>query len=313
MKLVHVVTVPDSLIFLEGQCAFMVRHGLSVTVVTSPGESVAAFARQEGSSIEQIAMRRAISPVADLSALFRLVRMLRRVKPDVVHTHTPKAGLLGMLSARIVGVPVRIHHIHGLPLETATGWKRILLRSTDRLTCAMSTQVLCVSASIMALAISAKLIGKRDAKVLMSGSINGIDGVGRFNPDLRREAGAQLRRDLGIQGDQQVVGFVGRLVKDKGIEELARAWQTLRESHRDVHLLLVGKLELEDPVSPAALLSLQEDPRVHFLGFVDSPEVAYAAMSILVLPSHREGFGLAALEAGAMRDSGRGFGYPRPL
>ncbi len=223
----------------------------------------------------------------------------RRLRPDIVHAHTPKGGLLGILAARIARVPVRIYHIHGLPFESATGLRRRILWASEWLSCHLASKVLCVSRSALLVAEQEGVCPQGKGEVLRMGSINGVDAE-LFSTQRTKPETDVLKRDLGIASDARVVGFVGRIVRDKGIEDLTTAWQHLRTRFPDAHLVVVGAREDEDPVDPSVLRRLEADERAHLLGFTSDPAPAYGLMTVLALPSHREGFGLAALEAAAM-------------
>jgi glycosyltransferase involved in cell wall biosynthesis len=218
MRLLHVTTVPQALFFLRGQPAFMRGHGLEVHAVSSAGPELDQFAREESVPANAVEMRRAISPLHDLGAIAGLLRLLRRLKPEIVHAHTPKGGLLGMTAAALAGVPVRIYHLHCLPMVTSSGIRRVLLRMADRLSCALATRVLCVSGSIRDLAVAEGLVRPDRIEVPGHGSINGVDARERFIPGPESEAAGRAERGrLGIPGDAPTVGFVGRVVREKGI------------------------------------------------------------------------------------------------
>ena len=154
--------------------------------------------------------------------------MFLRLRPDIVHAHTPKAGLLGMLAAVVARVPVKIYHLHGLPFETAVGMRRRLLMATEWTSCHAADRVLAVSESVLKVAERSRVCPPRRGRVLGSGSINGVDSAGMFNPVRVEKAGEELRRQLQIPLTSPVVGFVGRLARDKGVEELVLAWRSIR-------------------------------------------------------------------------------------
>lgn len=299
LRLVHVTTVPESLGFFVGQVGFMKARGFEVHALSSPGPLLDAFGAREGVPTHAVEMPRSISPGHDLGAVRRLAATLRSIRPHVVHSHTPKGGLLGTMAAWMTRVPVRIYHIRGLPLMTATGRRRALLRWTERVACSLAHQVLCVSHSVRDVAIAEGLCPPEKIRVLLGGSGNGVDAAGRFDPARNAPARAELRAKHSIPAEAEVLGFVGRVVRDKGILELAAAWAALRDEFPAAHLLVVGPLEPQDPVPPATLAALRADPRVHFVGPADSAPY-YAAMDLLVFPTYREGFPNVPLEAAAM-------------
>jgi glycosyltransferase involved in cell wall biosynthesis len=233
-------------------------------------------------------------------AVVRLVRIMRRVRPDIVHAHTPKAGLLGMMAAVAAGVPRRVYHMRGLPLETATGWRRTLLLQAERFTCRLAHRVICVSPSLRAVALREKLGTRRKLRVIGGGSGNGVDAAERFNPSMNRELRQAMRQSLELPEDAVVLSYVGRLAHDKGLDTLARAWSEVRSRHPDTFLLVLGSPDARDPVEGSLLRALQEDLRVRLLGHVDEVPRFYAASDLFVLPSRREGFPNVALEAAAM-------------
>ena len=300
IRLIHITTVPQTLKFLAGSVGFMKARGFEICVFSSPGVFLDQFADKEEVAAHAVEMARRITPFRDSVALFRLWRELRRINPHIVHAHTPKAGLLGMISAWLARVPVRIYHIHGLPMMTARGYKRTLLRWSEKVSCLLAHKVLCVSKSIREVAIVEGLCLASKIEVLLGGSIGGIDSAVKFNPlHIENQKIIELRKAYAIPDDAQVVGFVGRIVRDKGLVELVEAWKALRKEYPALHLLLVGPIESQDPVPASVEQVLKSDPRIHLTGRQRDVPLFYAAMDILVLPTYREGFPYAPLEAAA--------------
>jgi len=299
--LVHITTVPATLGFLTGQIGYMKAKGFQVHAISSPGKQADEFAKRERVVVHPIEMQRRIAPLLDLRALCRVRRKLQELQPLIVDSHTPKGGLLGTVGAWLARVPVRIYHLHGLPLATARGYKRLLLWCSERVSCLLAHQVLCVSHSLRKMVVENGICPAAKVKVLLNGSINGVDAAGLFNPHrVEPWARQATRAKCGILTEGLVVGFVGRIVHDKGIVELAEAWKVLREQFPQLHLLLVGRFEPQDPIPPEVKDELHGDPRIHMSGFSDDVAPLYAAMDVLAFPSYREGLGLVALEASAM-------------
>lgn len=302
IRLVHVTTVPWTLEFLSSHVEMARECGLDVAVVSAPGDLLDDFANAHGVRAFELPFTREITPLRDIGSLRRLSSIFRNQAPHIVHGHTPKAGLLSMTAAAVSRVPVRMYHLHGLPHVTATGWKRAALRMSEQISCRLATRVYAVSPSLMKEASWEPVCDPKKIRVLGSGSIAGVDAVGRFDPArIPADETNALRASLGVHDDAFVVGFVGRLVRDKGIEWLVSAWKQMREVvEQETHLVLVGPLELRDVLSQDLIKLLEADPRIHTTGFVRNPEAYYRLFDVAVLPSQREGFGMSALEASAM-------------
>jgi glycosyltransferase involved in cell wall biosynthesis len=279
----------------------MRAHGYDVHVVTSPGDGIAEFEQSEGAPVYRVEMPRRMTPRRDLEGLKEITALLRRLDPHIVHAHTPKGGLLGMMAAVGAGVPARIYQMRGLPLLTASGAQRAILKTAERTSCLLAHRVICNSPSLRDAAIAERIARASKLEVLLSGSGNGVDALDRFNPErLSDHERRRVRERFSIPDQGVVVGFVGRLVGDKGVCELVDAWNVLREERRDVHLLVVGPFEPRDPVPVAVRRALETDERVHLAGFQAETPAFYAAMDLVALPSYREGFPNVPLEAAAM-------------
>jgi glycosyltransferase involved in cell wall biosynthesis len=301
IRLVHITTVPISLNFFHGQVGYIKLRGIEVHAVSSPGKELGAFGEREGVEVHAVDMSRRITPLRDLVALWRMFSVLRKIRPHLVDAHTPKAGLLGMIGAWLARVPVRIYHIHGMPFMSAAGLRRWIMHRTEKVSCRFAHQVLCVSRSVRDVAVTERICPPEKIKVLLNGSINGVDASGLYTPEaLGNGARQQELETHGIPRDALVVGFVGRVVRDKGVVELVEAWQALREEFPSLHLLMVGPFETQDPVPPDVARVLQRDARIHLTGEIHDMPPLYAAMDVVVLPSYREGLSTILLEAAAM-------------
>jgi glycosyltransferase involved in cell wall biosynthesis len=277
----------------------MRESGFDVTVVCSPGAEAEDTACEEGVRFIAVPIDRGISPWRDLVALGRLWRLIRRLRPDICHVGTPKAGLLGGVAAFLARVPCRVYTLYGLRFETVHGWRRRLLAVFERLACSMAHRVVCVSETLRQAVISNRLAPAAKTVILASGSANGVDAE-QFAPTLeRRNAAVRRRRELGIPETAPVIGFVGRLVRDKGVVELVEAYNRLRRLRPDLYLLLVGPYESLDPLPQHTRQAIETDRQVIHAGFVSEPTVYYHIMDVLILPSHREGFPTVVLEAGS--------------
>jgi glycosyltransferase involved in cell wall biosynthesis len=238
----------------------------------------------------------------DLLSLIRLWWLLRKLRPDIVHSYGPKAGLLSTIAARLAGVPVVALSVFGLPQMTKRGLMQRLLNATTQIACWLADWVWTDSPSLRLHMLAEKLCGEQKLVVLGNGSVNGIDADCVFSPArFPIPARLALREKLGIPAGAMVLGFVGRVVRDKGIVELIEAWRVLRAQRPRLHALLVGPLESGDPLPPEILETIESDDRVHYVGMQQDVAAHLAIVDIFVNPSYREGFGVANAEAAAMR------------
>ena len=298
-RVLHAVTSAPTTRLMLGQLRAMSQAGFEVILVSAPGQELDMVAAHEGVRRIAVPMEREIAPWRDLHSLWVLWRLLRRLRPDLVNVGTAKAGLLGGLAAWLAGVPCRIYTLHGLRLETTTGWKRQALACAEKVACRCAHRVLCVSESVRQRAVDLGLTRGEKTAVLGTGSFNGVTAA-RFVPTATRtEAAAEARAALGIAPEAPVVGFVGRLTRDKGIPELMQAYLMLRRRLPAARLLLVGRLETGDPIPPETRCLIARDPGVVHVGYVLDPAGYYHVMDVLVLPTYREGFPTVVLEASA--------------
>ena len=268
--LVHILATPQGVMgTLRGQLRFLRERGFAVHVISSLSDAVARFVAAEGASYIPVEMRREIAPLDDLRALWRLWLVLRRLRPDICQVGVPKAGLLGGLAAWLARVPHRVYMLHGLRLETLSGGKRLLLKWAERIACRTAHRVICVSESLRRRAVELGIVVDERCAVLGAGSDNGLD-IARFaESESLRTASDQIREDLGIPQDASVVGFVGRLTRDKGDYGLVQAFEQLKKACPELHLLLVGAYEEGDPVPRSTRMKIAIEPRILHVGHVD--------------------------------------------
>ena len=298
-KIIRITTVPISLkVLLKKQLRFMSTY-FEVVGVSSPGKTLAEVSEQEGIRTVGVNMTRAITPVQDLRAIWSLYRLFRKEKPIIVHTHTPKAGLLGMLAGRLAGVPVRLHTVAGLPLMEAKGKKRLILEKVEKITYASATKVYPNSGNLASFILQNKFCPPSKVKVLGNGSSNGID-TNFFNRSRELEKTAEeLRQELKINPADFVFVFIGRLVKDKGIEELVEAFGRIKNQYQSAKLLLVGPFEPElDPISDKTQTAISNDDRITLVGFQQDVRPYFLISNVLAFPSYREGFPNVPMQAG---------------
>lgn len=296
-SLVHVFTVADSLIFVRDQVRRLRELGMDVTLVTAPDERLGRVGAELGVRTVGVQMARRVSPLTDWESLERLRDLFSALQPDIVHAHTPKGGLLGMLAAAAVKVPVRLYQMRGLPYVTQRGAMRSVLAMTERLSCRAATGVICQSRSLLTTATRERLVEPARAEVVLEGS-NGVD-TSFFRRERWAAAGQALRAEWGAQQGDVVFVFVGRLVRDKGVPELLEAFARVRARVPRAQLVLVGPHEDRDGLDEATKQRLGE-PQVRAVGFQANPAPFLAAADVFVLPSHREGFPNAPLEAAAL-------------
>ena len=300
-KMVRITTVPVSLLVLLGdQLQFMSDH-FDITAVSASGPELQKLEQKHGIRTKAIEMTRKITPLKDLTALRKLYRLLKDEKPQIVHTHTPKAGLLGMIAAKLAGVPIRLHTVAGMPLLEATGVKRKLLELTERITSACATHVYPNSEVMKDIICEHKYCEPSKMKVIGHGSSNGVN-TRHFDPALYTEAANQeKRREWGIAPDDLVYLFIGRIVKDKGITELVKAFKKISQHNQRVKLLLVGPFERDlDPLDADIEKEIETNPSIIWTGFQSDVRPFFAISDLFVFPSYREGFPNVVMQAGSM-------------
>ncbi|GHD41708.1 glycosyltransferase family 1 protein [Mycetocola manganoxydans] len=282
--------------FYRGYLAYLRRSGWDVTLIASSDGNLEELGHSEGVQVVNVPMRRDPSPGDDLVSLVRLFKQLKRLKPDVVVTATPKAGLLGTLSALLARVPVRVYQLWGIRFETETGPKRAMLKLLESWSIRFSTQVVANSDSLARRAADLGLLGRKQTVVLGPGSSHGVD-LERFSADAEfPTVDSATAKFLARRPSALVIGFVGRVHPDKGIRTLLQALEICARQALDVRLLVVGAFESADVVTQIE----QSQIETHLVGSVDDTRPYLRAMNIHCLPTRREGFPNVVLEAAAM-------------
>ena len=302
-KIIRISTVSISLDYLlRGQLKFLNNY---YDVLAASGQDIHLdnVAAREGVRVINIPMKRSISPFKDLVSLWNLYRLFCREKPRIVHSITPKAGLLSMTAAYFARVPIRIHTFTGLIFPSKTGIFQSLLILMDKFLCYFATNIYPEGEGVKKDLISYRITNKT-LNAIGNGNVNGVD-INYFDPNLYSdEKNSESRSNLGIKDDDFVFIFVGRLVKDKGVNELVGAFKKLRDESNldfDIFLLLVGDQEsILDPLKQKTLNEITNNKNILSLGFKSDIRPYLSIANVLVLPSYREGFPNVLLQAGSM-------------
>ena len=301
-KLIRITTVPMALRYLlPGQMRFMAANGFDVLMISADGKELSEVKEQEQCRHIIVPMTRKITIFQDIKCLFQLISIFRKEKPDIVHTHTPKAGLLGMLAAKLCGVKIRIHTVAGLPLMVERGFKYRLLKFIEKITYASTSQVWPNSNSLLRFISEKKLVDAAKLRIIGKGSTNGID-INRFNKDtLDEKVVTEIKNQLNYSSQNKYLLCIGRLVVDKGIVELANVFVQLQKNDPSLKLILVGGYEpLLDPLPVNTLQQIETNNAIIHINWSNNVEYYMHLANYFVFPSHREGFPNVLLQAGAM-------------
>ncbi|MTI19667.1 glycosyltransferase family 1 protein, partial [Fulvivirga sp. RKSG066] len=285
-------------VLLNGQLEFMKSHGFEVHTASANGKEVKEITRY--TTHHQIGFTRTISPFKDLIALIQLIRLMKKINPDIVHTHTPKAGLLGMIAAWVCNVPIRMHTVAGMPLMEARGISKHILKITERITYKCATNVYPNSFKLRDWITKGFKKYNKKTRVIANGSSNGINGdYFSLESDVKAKA-CELRSELDIPDQALVYVFVGRLVRDKGINELVDAFVKFNSGvDKESYLLLVGDFEDErEPVLNEVKREIELNDKIKAVGFQKDIRPYLALSDVFVFPSYREGFPNVVMQAG---------------
>lgn len=308
-KLVRVTTVPVSMnILLKNQLKFMSDYFDVIGITSYDSKHFHEVEEREGARMYQVDLSRAISPFKDIKTILQLVSIFRKEKPEIVHSHTPKAGLLAMFAAKISGVPIRLHTLAGMPLMEAKGLKKYLFILSEKVTYICANKVYPNSKGLYDYVLLNKLGGIDRFKVIGSGSSNGID-LSYFSKNQFDDFSAikkKVRNENGVDDKDFVFCFVGRIAGDKGINELISSFTFLSDKYntqkteKRIHLILIGVYDKSDMPSETTKQLINSNVSIKFLGRFDDIRPYLIASDALVFPSYREGFPNVVLQAGAM-------------
>ena len=303
-NILHVVNIYFVIpYFIGGQFRYFRQKGYNLHVVCSPSCYLKDYAKEQNFDYREIPVLRSIAPLQDIKSIIHICRYIKEDKDiGIVVGHTPKGGLLAMLAGWLMRVPQRIYFRHGLVYQTAKGLKRFILITVDRIASRLATKIVCVSPSVLQHSIEDRLAPVRKQLILGKGTCSGIDTQGKFNPaNINARKLSEMKRQWGIAESDWVIGYTGRLVRDKGIIELVEAFRILKEYDPRFKLLLVGMFEIRDALPEDVQQDIRNDPQIVWTDFQNvDMEYFYSMMNVYVLASYREGFPTGVLEAQSM-------------
>ena len=295
-KVFHMVTVSKSIGLMKGQLEFLLEKGFNIGMISSPGKQLEEL---ELKNKKAIPMEREINIFKDMKSLALLIKLFFKERPALLNTGTPKAGLLGIIAAFVTRVPNRIYTMRGLRLETTEGWKRKILWFTEKISCTLSTHIVCISPSLKDRILELKLANKNKIVVLANGSSNGINVSEYPEPNSQKEKIETMKKELNIRKSTFVLGFVGRITRDKGINELIEAFVNMKKEYQDIKLIILGRYENSDPIKESIQREIETNADIIYLGFVNNPITYFYLFDLLIFPTYREGFGNVSIQAQA--------------
>lgn len=299
MKIARVSTVPFFLFnHLGGQITYTIQAGFEVILISSGGPETEWLKKIPGVKFQEIDIPRRIAPIRDLLSLWNLYRFFRKERFDIVHSTTPKAGMLCAIAARLAGVPIRLHTFTGQAWVEMHGILRLVSKAGDWLTSHLNTLCYADSQSQRTFILSEGIGKPNKIRVLGTGSLSGVDLV-RFNPERWGNSKESLLRELEILPEHKVITFIGRITRDKGVNELLAAFRLLRRKGHQCVLLMIGPGEAKDG-SFSEPMNHSPDGDIRYVGYSPQPERYLSVTDIFCLPSYREGFGNVVIEAAAM-------------
>ena len=298
-KIIIGITASASTILIKGQMKFFIEKGFDTYLMAPQDEKTINYCKEEGGTLLPVAIERDISVFKDLKALKQVLKHLRKVKPDVINVGTPKIGLLGMLGAKITGVPRRIYTCRGFRFEHEQGLKKKILIFMERISGKCAHKIICISPSLEKLSQDLKVFSKSKTVVIKKGSSNGIE-IDRFHPSkVDSNKVSNLKEELGLQ-NKFVFGFVGRLVDRKGITEIYHAFNELYQSNQNFKFIFVGGIERGQISDKSLIDKIEAHPGFIYVGPQYDVPLYLSLMDVFVLPAWWEGFGNVLVQAAAM-------------
>lgn len=302
-KVLHIVTVSFSISYFLGEQFRYLNKKTGNTYFVACSDSPELFfnAQKLGYLPFSFSITRKINPLGDIKAIFQLMKFIKQNNIDVVVAHSPKGGLIGMIAAFLTGVRSRIYFRHGIVYETSRGTKRFLLKVIEKISGNLAQKVVNVSKDVEDIAIKDRLNSKEKNIILGKGTCNGVDCKVKYNPKFYSQDEVDaLKSKYNISDSDFVVGFVGRLVRDKGIDDIIDAWKILSSKYKNIKLLLVGPFEERDSIKESNKSYIKNSESIVFTDYVQNTAIFYKLMNIFILPTYREGFPTVALEASSM-------------
>ena len=302
-NILHIISVSFSINYFFGDQFRYLKEktGNQYFLGCSPSKELDQLSESLAFNKLEVEIKRSISPLKDLIAIYDIYKFIKKNNITTVVGHTPKGGMVAMIAAYLSGVRNRIYFRHGIVYETSSGFKRFLLLNIDRLSGTLANKVVCVSNAVKKISIKDGLNAPCKNIILGLGTCSGVDTEGRYNPiAISINERLNIKNELGIEDNDIVIGFVGRIVRDKGINDLISAWQLLQSKYQNVKLLLVGPIEDRDSISDKAVYEIKHNPTIIHTGFVLHSAPYFSVMDIFVLPTYREGFPTVTLEASSM-------------
>ena len=286
--------------FLKGQVGYLVSNGYEVVIISGKGDELSLLAKEENARLYFIDFTKKINPFGDLLCLFAIIQILYKEKPTIVNAGNPKPGLLIMIACLLLGIKNRIFTLHGLVSDSRIGLAGKIIKLSEKLTCLLARKIIVVSPSLLQHALGLKLFSEKKGFVIEKGSCNGINLHTFSYNDATNYAKEVLLNKLQLPPNAFVIGFVGRLNKDKGMNLLFEAFNLLKSKYNNLYMLMVGPLEPEDAFNQNYIDQLFTDNHIFYLGKLNDVAPIYALMDVFVLPSFREGLPNVLMEAAAM-------------